>query len=169
MTQQKLNFFFHKFGRIALFLSLFFLPLRSFAQDAAATLISETKRDITIVGASGIGGAVLGLSTLSFVEEPTKNLKNILIGGAIGIIVGVGVVAYLQGTKSKDSYEGYSLNSPVMPSVGKQTSLFSRLGRKNQLASLREANTALKSTGVTKEQLSNLGPTWEVLVPVFSF
>ena len=57
-----------------------------------------------IVGGAGAAGAILGLSTLSFVEKPGDHLKNVVAGAAIGIIVGVGVVAYLQATKSHDIY-----------------------------------------------------------------
>src|SRR5690606_10255011 len=58
-----------------------------------------------IVAGAGVGGAILGLSTLSFVEEPSEHMKNILVGGAVGIIVGVGLVAYMQATKSETIYK----------------------------------------------------------------
>ena len=62
-------------------------------------------RDAMTVVAMGAAGAILGLSTLSFVEEPKEHLKNIVVGGAIGIILGVGIVAWGQASKSRDSYE----------------------------------------------------------------
>jgi apolipoprotein N-acyltransferase len=92
-------------------LSLFFIfsvaltPIRVFAQQGANTLVDQSVQDAIIVGAAGVGGAILGLSTLSFVEEPKNHLKNILVGGAIGIIVGVGIVAYSQATKSESIYK----------------------------------------------------------------
>lgn len=71
-------------------------------------ILGQSMGDLIIVAGAGAGGAILGLSTLSFVEEPSEHLKNVLIGGAIGIIVGVGVVAYKQATKSHDVYnQGY--------------------------------------------------------------
>ena len=85
-----------------------------FAQDAAAPAASgsseddifgESMQDLSIVGGMGLAGAVIGLSTLSFVDEPTENLRNILVGGAIGIILGVGIVAYKQATRTNDVYE----------------------------------------------------------------
>lgn len=70
-------------------------------------VLQESLMDITTVVAIGGAGAVLGLSTLSFVEEPKDHLKNILVGGAIGIIIGVGIVAYKQASVSKEVfYEG---------------------------------------------------------------
>ncbi len=67
-------------------------------------VFKETFSDLTMIGYMGAGGAILGLSTLSFVDRPSQNLKNIVVGGAIGVIVGVGVVAWRQATKSQESY-----------------------------------------------------------------
>jgi hypothetical protein len=69
------------------------------------SIVDESINDISTVMALGAGGAVLGLSTLSFVDEPKDHLKNIVVGGSIGIIVGVGVVAWRQATKSKGLYD----------------------------------------------------------------
>jgi hypothetical protein len=44
---------------------------------------------------------VLGLSTLSFAKEPKNHLRNILVGGALGVIIGVGIVAFNQANASK--------------------------------------------------------------------
>ena len=68
-------------------------------------LLDTSMRDALTVVAMGSAGAILGLSTLSFVEEPKDHLKNIVVGGAIGIIVGVGFVAWGQASKSRDSYQ----------------------------------------------------------------
>jgi hypothetical protein len=78
----------------------------AFAQDASDDIWQDSMSDLTLVGAMGLGGAILGLSTLSFVDEPKDHLKNILIGGAFGIIIGVGFVAWQQATKSQGKYEG---------------------------------------------------------------
>lgn len=64
----------------------------------------ETLIDIGVVAGIGGAGAILGLSTLPFYEKPSDHMRNILMGGAIGIIVGVGLVAFNQATKSKDMY-----------------------------------------------------------------
>lgn len=69
------------------------------------SLVQDSVRDLTTVLAIGAGGAVLGLSTLSFVDEPKDHLRNILIGGAIGVIVGVGVVVYNQAENSRKEFE----------------------------------------------------------------
>lgn len=81
-----------------------FSPTKAFAQDNKS-LADQSLQDAMIVGGAALGGAVLGLSTLSFVKEPSEHLKNILVGGAVGIIVGVGLVAYMQANKSETIYK----------------------------------------------------------------
>jgi hypothetical protein len=96
------------------------LVILSFVLDVAPqayaeeSILGDSLKDISTVGAMGAGGAVLGLSTLSFVDEPKDHLKNILVGGALGIIIGVGVVAWFQASKSTDMYQG-SKSSPRAP------------------------------------------------------
>jgi hypothetical protein len=86
------------------------LSSTAMAQDPAGaqgdqTFADESVKDIATVVGIAAGGAILGLSTLSFVEEPSEHLKNIVVGGAIGIIIGVGVVAMSQANKSKSLYQ----------------------------------------------------------------
>lgn len=85
----------------------------AYAQNAGAdagganseNMFEDSMKDVYTVVGVGIGGAVLGLSTLSFAEEPKDNLKNVVTGGAIGIIVGVAIVAYKHATKSSTKYK----------------------------------------------------------------
>lgn len=69
-------------------------------------LVEDTKGDLLVVIGGGLAGAVLGLSTLSFVEEPKKHTRNIVVGASIGIIAGVIVVALEQATKSQELIYG---------------------------------------------------------------
>lgn len=78
----------------------------------AADIAEDSMKDLGVVLALGGAGAVLGLSTLSFIKVPSKSLRNILVGGAIGIILGVGVVAYSQASKSKGMYETSLIKLP---------------------------------------------------------
>ncbi|MCO4792181.1 MAG: hypothetical protein KC493_00610 [Bacteriovoracaceae bacterium] len=92
-----------------LFISLIFLTAQPvMAQPQAGggedDVLQSSLMDMTTVVAIGGAGAVLGLSTLSFVEEPKDHLKNILVGGSVGIIIGVAIVAYKQAASSKDMY-----------------------------------------------------------------
>jgi hypothetical protein len=63
-------------------------------------IVRNTQNDIMLVGAAGAGGAVLGLSTLSFVDKPSKHISNIWTGAALGVIVGVIFVAYNSAQKN---------------------------------------------------------------------
>lgn len=75
-------------------------------------IVQDSIKDITTVLAMGAGGAVLGLSTLSFTETPKNHLRNILVGGALGIIVGVGYVAYKQASVGKEVIRGADSEKP---------------------------------------------------------
>jgi hypothetical protein len=78
----------------------------SFAEDSMEGLVEDTKSDLLIVVGGGLAGAVLGLSTLSFVEEPKDHTRNILVGASIGVIAGVAYVAFSQANKSRDAIYG---------------------------------------------------------------
>ncbi len=73
---------------------------------ALVTLLTFTKAEnakatygamdaLTTVGVSAGAGAVLGLSTIAFYEKPGEHMNNVVIGTAVGVIVGVGIAAYL--------------------------------------------------------------------------
>ncbi len=48
----------------------------------------SVKSQVAKILLSSLGGAVLGISTLSFYETPQDHLSNVAIGGAIGILLG---------------------------------------------------------------------------------
>src|SRR6202000_2825400 len=52
------------------------------------------KKQITIIVFSGLAGAILGLSTLSFYGRPQDKLSNIAVGFALGIITGTIYTTY---------------------------------------------------------------------------
>ena len=84
-------------------------PLKTNAQaggDDLEMLVSDTKNDLMTVVGGGLAGAVLGLSTLSFVEEPKDHTKNIIVGASLGIILGVGYVAFSQASKTQEMMYG---------------------------------------------------------------
>ena len=76
------------------------------AREDMDILIEDSKSDLMVVGAAGAAGGLLGLSTLSFVDEPTDNTKNILIGASLGIIAGVAWVGLMQAEKTSSYYYG---------------------------------------------------------------
>jgi hypothetical protein len=92
-------------------------PLQLRAQDAKSSgTLDDSLQDLTVVVASGAVGAVLGLSTLSFMDTPKDHLKNIAIGGALGVIFGVGYVVFGQATKSQ-SIVGKASPLPMTPAT----------------------------------------------------
>lgn len=90
---------------IALFLTLqFLLALPSWAQEED-DLSKSTMNDVYMVAGAGAAGAILGLSTLSFMDEPSKHVANIWTGAAIGVIVGVIFVAYSSALKGSEELQ----------------------------------------------------------------
>lgn len=54
----------------------------------AQTSATHVKRNIATVMFAGLGGAVLGTSTLSFYSSPSEHTGNIWVGLAVGLVVG---------------------------------------------------------------------------------
>ena len=73
-----------------------------FSQEAQNRKAGPRRQLATIVFA-GLGGAILGLSTLSFYGRPQDQLVNIAIGFAVGVIAGTTYVTIKSAT-SKDYY-----------------------------------------------------------------
>lgn len=62
------------------------------------------RRQLGTIIYAGLGGAVLGLSTLSFYGRPQDKLANIAIGFAVGVIVGTVAVTYSAATNPDEFY-----------------------------------------------------------------
>lgn len=75
------------------------------AQDEDEDFVKTTQNDILLVAAAGGAGAILGLSTLSFVDKPSQHLNNIWTGAALGVIAGVVWVAYNGAAKGSEDLE----------------------------------------------------------------
>lgn len=71
----------------------------------ADDIIKNTQNDILLVAGAGVGGAILGLSTLSFVDEPGDHLPNIWTGAALGVIAGVIFVAFNSVQKNSEDLQ----------------------------------------------------------------
>ena len=93
-------------NKLLIFIILSVLSLNTFAQDKEDDYVVDHKNDLLVVVGGGLAGAVLGLSTLSFVEEPKDHTRNIVVGAAIGIIAGVAYVAFNQANQSKQLIMG---------------------------------------------------------------
>jgi hypothetical protein len=90
----------------ALFVSNIFSATPAFAQGAIADKppAGGPRRQLGTIIYAGLGGAVLGLSTLSFYGRPQDKLANIAIGFAVGVIAGTAAVTYNAATNPDDFY-----------------------------------------------------------------
>lgn len=81
------------------------------------------RRQIATIIFSGLGGAVLGISTLSFYGQPQDHISNISTGFALGIIAGTAVVSYQAANSSLDArsqmpeIEAPRAQAPVAPPI----------------------------------------------------
>ncbi|MEQ1876190.1 MAG: hypothetical protein ABL958_06060 [Bdellovibrionia bacterium] len=88
---------------VALLVFAFALPVH--AQSEGASLkTGGPRRQVALIIFAGLGGAILGLSTLSFYGRPQDKLSNIAIGFALGIIGGTIFVTYKAAADPKDFY-----------------------------------------------------------------
>jgi len=75
----------------------------AWGQDKADDdVLRDSMRDFQTVLFAGVGGAILGISTLSFNSHPGRDFKEVFfVGGALGIGAGVAVVLYQQAMRSR--------------------------------------------------------------------
>lgn len=78
-------------GFLLLMAVVFFTSPASWAQVSSSRAV---KRNVATVLFSTLGGAVLGLSTLSFYGEPQEHTDNISVGALLGFVAGTSYVAY---------------------------------------------------------------------------
>ena len=94
--------------QVAKFVVVFTLVAFSASTTLAQQVPRETekpssngpRKQLATILFAGLGGAVLGLSTLSFYGRPQDKLENIAIGFAVGVIENLGG-AYVVGTELK--------------------------------------------------------------------
>lgn len=95
-----------KFILVVALVFSFAAPSVSFAQSDVGTSSSRggPRRQLATILFAGLGGAVLGLSTLSFYGRPQDHLANIALGFAGGVILGTTIVTYRAATNPGDFY-----------------------------------------------------------------
>lgn len=74
------------------------------AAEASSRSSGGPRKQLATIVYAGLGGAVLGLSTLSFYGRPQEKLANIAIGFAFGIIVGTTYVTYKAASNPSEFY-----------------------------------------------------------------
>lgn len=93
-------------------------PESAKAQMEVRSQSTNWRRSTAMVLFSGIGGGLLGLSTLSFYGDPKEHTGNITWGALLGLMAGAGYVAYenmppMQKTRRSNDY--YGLFEPLDP------------------------------------------------------
>ena len=88
-------------------LTLIFVFSANAANAQTSLMSSGLRRNIATVMFFGVGGAVLGLSTLSFYGKPQEHIENITVGLAIGLIGGTVYVV----SQNKNSNENTALKT----------------------------------------------------------
>jgi hypothetical protein len=73
-------------------------------QEETRRRSSGPRRQLATIVFAGLGGAILGLSTLSFYGRPQDELANIAIGFAVGVIAGTAYVTFKSAT-TRDYYD----------------------------------------------------------------
>ena len=68
---------------------------------------SRTRKNLSIVMLSGLSGAALGLSTISFYKRPEESWPNITIGFALGIVLGAMINVYRLASESPKKGSSY--------------------------------------------------------------
>jgi hypothetical protein len=84
-----------------IFLEIMTHSLSSLATPSVS--IIAPRRQIATIIFSGLGGAVLGMSTLSFYGRPESHVSNIATGFALGIIGGTVAMSYQAASYAEQS------------------------------------------------------------------
>ena len=79
-------------------------PTFSWAQGSQTYQAPGPKKQLATIIFAGLGGAALGLSTLSFYGKPQEKLNNITVGFAVGVIVGTIYTTYQAATRPHAYY-----------------------------------------------------------------
>lgn len=78
----------------AILLSVFMLSSISASGQTGQEGLRSFKRGAAITLFAGVGGGILGLSTLSFYGEPQNHTGNIMSGALLGVAAGLGYVLW---------------------------------------------------------------------------
>lgn len=73
-------------------------------QEKGKSSLTGPRKQLATIVFAGLGGAILGLSTLSFYGRPQDKLSNIAIGFAFGVIGGTVLVTYKAATNPSELY-----------------------------------------------------------------
>lgn len=100
--------------KLIVFALTFTFAFSAFAQDQTTATTDEAtsktrgvggpRKQLATILFAGLGGSILGLSTLSFYGRPQDKLANIAIGFAVGVIAGTVYVTYKAANNPRELY-----------------------------------------------------------------
>jgi len=103
------------------------LSSKSYAQTGSRVEAPSVKSQVAKILLSSLGGAVLGISTLSFYDKPQDHLSNVAVGGVLGIVLGSIYVTRdsleQQETTLSTLDHGGTLNLAFIPDIKKPQSI----------------------------------------------
>lgn len=85
------------------------------AEAQEKSTFPNLRRNAATIIFCGLGGAVLGLSTLSFYGKPQEHMGNIYVGLGVGLIAGSGYVYYKALPRIEDNEAILRLKLPRQP------------------------------------------------------
>ena len=85
---------------LSLLISFVYCPF-SQAEVNDSKLLEDSINDMYVVASSGLGGAIIGLSTLSFVSEPGDHLKTFLSVQLLVLLVVLHLLAIAQRIRAR--------------------------------------------------------------------
>ena len=98
-------------------------------EEKSKPSVGGPRKQLATILFGGLGGAILGLSTLSFYGRPQEKLSNIAIGAGVGIIVATVYVTYRAATNPQELYGV----SPERPQFERELELASnRMSAENE-------------------------------------
>ena len=84
MRQKQIKMYFI----MAALIVVMYNPSLSFAQGQSQFQGPSIRSQVAKILLSSLGGAVLGISTLSFYDRPQDHLSNVAVGGTVGAVLG---------------------------------------------------------------------------------
>ena len=105
---------------LLLIMPVTFVPSTSVAQyGVGANEVGSSggpRKQLATIIFAGLGGAILGLSTLSFYGRPQDHLSNIAIGFGVGIIGGTILMTYQAASNPREFYGTPPSENNLVPS-----------------------------------------------------
>ncbi len=118
-------------------------------QGESSSQVPSPRRQMATIVYSGLGGLVLGLSTLSFYGRPQDHMSNIGMGFAIGVIIGAAYTTYQAASAHR------ALGGPGLSFY--ETDFLEQQGQGSELWAQLQEGSALQSGRFSSDFQINVG------------